>query len=62
MAAIICLGIVERELAGASTRYVQQINALTDRLATPWQRHAAWGGEVAMAGDDPKFAAQYSAG
>ena len=47
MAAIICLGIVVRELAGAPTRYVQQINALT---------------EVAMAGDGPEFAAQYSAG
>ena len=56
------LPAMERELAGASTRYVQQINALTDRLATPWQRHAAWRGEVAMAGDGPEFAAQYSAG
>ncbi|MEO6407405.1 MAG: tagatose 1,6-diphosphate aldolase [Burkholderiaceae bacterium] len=56
------LPAMERELAGAAVRYVQQINALTDRLAVPWQRHAAWRGEVAMAGDGPEFAARYPAG
>lgn len=53
---------MERQLATDAVRYVQAINGLTDRLATPWQRHAAWNGAVAMAGDGPAFAAQYPAG
>lgn len=54
------MAAMERELAGSATRYVHGINALTDRLATPWHRHAAWQGGVTLAGDGPAFAAQYS--
>jgi tagatose 1,6-diphosphate aldolase len=57
---------MERLLATESVRYVQAINALTDRLGTPWPRHPAWKGGVAMAavtGDDgPSFAEQYRPG
>ena len=56
------LAAMERELATGSVRFVQAINALTDRLATPWQRHPAWNGAVAMAGDGPDFAQQYPPG
>ncbi len=51
-----------RELAGPSTAFVQGINELTDRLATPWTRHPAWQGGVAMAGDGPAFTAAYAGG
>jgi tagatose 1,6-diphosphate aldolase len=50
---------MQRELAGPATRYVQDLNELTDRLAVPWQRHPAWQGGVALAGDGPAFAEQY---
>ncbi len=53
---------LERELESVSARYVQQINALTDRLATPWHRHPAWQGGVAMAGNGPEFAQRYPSG
>jgi tagatose 1,6-diphosphate aldolase len=53
---------MERELATGSVRYVQSLNGLTDRLAVPWQRHPAWRGGVAMAGDGPDFAAGYAPG
>jgi tagatose 1,6-diphosphate aldolase len=55
------MAAMERELAVGAVRYVQGINILTDRLATPWHRHPAWQGGVAMAGDGPDFAAQYPA-
>ena len=53
---------MERELATSSSTFVHGINALTDRLATPWMRHPAWQGGVQMAGDGPSFTAQYAAG
>ena len=49
-----------QELATSSTAFVQGINALTDRLATPWTQHPAWQGAVRMAGDGPAFTAQYA--
>ncbi len=56
------MGALEHELESVSSRYVQALNALTDRLATPWQKHPAWSGGVAMAGDGPAFAQQYPSG
>ena len=53
---------MERELATSSSTFVNGINALTDRLATPWMQHPAWQGGVQMAGDGPSFTAQYAAG
>lgn len=53
------LPALERELQSTASNYVRDINALTDRLARPWQRHPAWQGEVAMAGDGPAFTEQY---
>ncbi len=55
------LAAIERELATTSMQVVQGINALTDRLATPWPLHPAWQGGVTMAGDGPAFAPQYPA-
>ena len=56
------LPAMERELATESVRYVQGINALTDRLATSWHRHPAWQDEVVSAGDGPAFAEKYLSG
>lgn len=53
------LPAMEHELESVSTRFVEGINGLTDRFATPWHRHPAWQGGMAMAGDGPAFAAQY---
>jgi tagatose 1,6-diphosphate aldolase len=54
------LAAMQRELAGASSTFVQGINELTDRLATPWTMHAGWQGGVTMAGDGPSFTPQYA--
>jgi tagatose 1,6-diphosphate aldolase len=54
------MAALQRELEASSAPYVDRINALTDRLARPWDRHPAWRGGVAMAGDGPDFAATYS--
>jgi len=51
---------LEGELTTASAAFVQGINALTDRLATPWMQHPAWHGAVPMVSDGPTFAAQYA--
>lgn len=56
------LGAMRAELAGAASDYVRRINALTDRLATPWTRHPGWGGDVALDGDGPAFVAHYVKG
>ena len=53
---------MEHSLASESVRYVHAINGLTDRLATPWHRHPAWTGGVAMAGAGPAFAEHYRSG
>ena len=54
------LPAMERELATTATAYVQGLNALTDRLATPWTQHPAWQGGVVMNGDGPSFAQHYA--
>ena len=56
------LSAMEHSLASESVRYVHAINGLTDRLATPWHRHPAWTGGVAMAGAGPAFAEHYRSG
>jgi tagatose 1,6-diphosphate aldolase len=56
------MAAMERELDASSAPYVQGLNELTDRLATPWPRHPAWQGGVVMAGDGPAFAEQYANG
>ena len=53
------LPAMEHDLESVSTQFVEGINSLTDRLASPWHRHPAWQGGVVMAGDGPAFAAQY---
>jgi hypothetical protein len=52
---------MERRVAAHSVPYVDRINEITDRLATPWQRHAGWGGRPQLAVSDPDFAASYPA-
>ena len=46
-------------LLAESVRYVESINALTDRLALPWHAHGCWGGAVTLDGDGPSFAPHY---
>jgi tagatose 1,6-diphosphate aldolase len=52
---------VERRVASDSVPYLERINALTDRLATPWHRHAGWGGMPEIAGGGPDFVKDYPA-
>lgn len=54
------MAAMDRALASDSVRYAEAINALTDRLALPWNGHPAWKDGVAMAGDGPAFAGQYA--
>jgi tagatose 1,6-diphosphate aldolase len=53
------LAAVERELAGASTGYMHEINRLTDRLATPWTRSPAMAQGVRLAAAGHEFPAYY---
>jgi len=53
------MAALERALVSVSVPYVRELNELTDRLATPWMRHAAFGGAVNMAGEGPEFARGY---
>ena len=55
------IAAMEAVLAQSSVRYVQVINDLTDRMATPWQKHPAWQGSVTLAGAGPDFAGHYPA-
>ena len=52
---------LERCVAEESVPYIERINALTDRLATPWHRHAGWGGMPEMAPSGADFATSYPA-
>ena len=52
---------VERSVANDSVPYIGRINAITDKLALPWQRHAGWGGAPEMAFCGPEFAKAYPA-
>lgn len=54
------MAAMESALASQAGPYVDDINALTDRLARPWTSHPAWAGAVRMAGDGPAFAAGYA--
>ena len=54
------LAALQRTLANVSAPYVQELNALTERLALPWPRHAALGGDVRMVGEGPEFARGYA--
>jgi tagatose 1,6-diphosphate aldolase len=53
------LAAMGQALALEAVPYVQGLNALTDRLATPWSQHPAWRDGIAMTGDGPDFAAAY---
>ena len=51
---------MEKRVVAGSIPYVERINALTDRLATPWDRHAGWGGQPELAIQGPEFAKAYA--
>lgn len=55
------LQAMEAELRDSAPALMDELNALTDRMATPWQRHPCWGGEIAMAPAGPSFAPSYAA-
>jgi len=50
---------MERLVAKNSTAYVDRINALTDKMATPWHKHPGWGGAPEIAITGPDFANAY---
>ncbi len=50
---------LERCVANESVPYIERINALTDKLATPWHRHAGWDGMPEMFPSGPEFALAY---
>jgi tagatose 1,6-diphosphate aldolase len=52
---------LQAELELGAAPYVDELNRLTDRLATPWTAHRAWQGGIRVAGDGPEFAAAYAA-
>jgi tagatose 1,6-diphosphate aldolase len=52
---------LESGVANESVPYIERINALTDKLATPWHRHAGWGGTPEIAPSGPEFARAYPA-
>jgi len=52
---------LERRVERESVPYIERINALTDRLATPWHRHACWGGMPEIEPSGPGFASAYPA-
>ena len=54
------LAEMDRRVAARSVPYVERINELTDRLATPWHRHAGWGGAPTMAEGGAEFAKAYA--
>jgi hypothetical protein len=53
---------MDRGLATDSVRFVHAINELTDRLATPWTKHAAFAGGPSLAQAAENFCSQYQPG
>lgn len=51
---------IDRLVAKNSTAYVDRINALTDKMATPWFKHPGWGGAPEVAITGPDFARAYT--
>ena len=51
----------QRALQASAVPYVEEINALADRLARPLPSHPGLGGAVRPAGDGPAFAQAYGA-
>ncbi len=54
------LSAMQHTLRTLSVPYVEQINALTDRLARPWHAHASHAGGVRLTGDGPSFCESYA--
>ncbi|MBL8700998.1 MAG: tagatose 1,6-diphosphate aldolase [Alphaproteobacteria bacterium] len=50
---------IDRLVAKDSVPYVERLNALTEKLATPWHKHPGWGGSPSLAIDGPDFAKAY---
>ena len=55
------MAAMERALAEQSVPYLHRLNALTDRMATPWPRHPGLADGVELDGDGPAFASGYAA-
>jgi tagatose 1,6-diphosphate aldolase len=52
---------LEQCVKNESVPYIERINALTDKLATPWHRHSGWGGIPEIDPSGPGFATAYPA-
>jgi tagatose 1,6-diphosphate aldolase len=50
---------LERSVANESVPYIERINTLTHKLATPWHRHCAWGGMPEITPSGLGFATAY---
>jgi tagatose 1,6-diphosphate aldolase len=50
---------MEHELETAAVPFMQQVNELTDRMATPWMKHPSFNGNVEMFPAGPDFAKLY---
>lgn len=55
------LAAMTAELSRVGPPLMDRLNDMTDRMATPWMRHAHWGDRVELAGDGPDFAPTYAA-
>jgi tagatose 1,6-diphosphate aldolase len=51
---------MDRELATAGRRNLETLNELTDRAATPWQNHPAFGGSVEPDAPEGRFPEGYA--
>lgn len=54
------LAAMEHALAGSAPELMDQLNALTDGMATPWTDHQHWNSEVVMTPGGETFARDYS--
>jgi tagatose 1,6-diphosphate aldolase len=52
-------GAMEKSMIAEALPYMHEINALTERSATPWWKHPCWGGEVSLALRGANFARDY---
>ena len=53
-------GAIRKELQDESVPYMRSLNALTDAKATPWHKHAVYGGEASIAHADASFRNHYA--
>jgi tagatose 1,6-diphosphate aldolase len=53
------MGAMESELVNRAVPFMHRVNELTENMASPWQQHSAFQGEVVMQPNGPDFAKLY---